>query len=142
MQELLNQILPILISIVATVTLVAVGWSGFKLKDYLIENIGTEQLDKLEGWALVFVRAAEQMFGTGTGKGEEKYNFAADRFVKAVNKHLKLDLDQEEVRSFIESAVIEFKKGWEKEERIVIEADDVITGIKDVEEKDVSARVK
>ncbi len=82
------------------------------------------------------------MFGTGTGKGEEKYNFAADQFVKAVNKHLKLDLDQEEVRSFIESAVIEFKKGWGKEERIVIEADDVTTEIKDAEEKDVSARVK
>ena len=140
MQELLSQFLPILISLAATVTLVAVGWAGFKLKDYLTENIGTEQLDKLEGWALVFVRAAEQMFGAG--KGEEKYNFAADQFVKAVNKHLKLDLDQEEVRSFIESAVIEFKKGWEKEERIVIEADDVQTEIKDVEEKDVSARVK
>ena len=140
MQELLSQFLPILISLAATVTLVAVGWAGFKLKDYLTENIGTEQLDKLEGWALVFVRAAEQMFGAG--KGEEKYNFAADQFVKAVNKHLNLDLDQEEVRSFIESAVIEFKKGWEKEDQIVIEADDVQTEIKDVEEKDVSARVK
>ena len=142
MQELLSQFLPILISLAATLALVAVGWAGFKLKDYLTENIGTEQLDKLEGWALVFVRAAEQMFGTGTGKGEEEYNFAADHFVKAVNKHLKIDLDQEEVRSFIESAVIEFKKGWEKEDQIVIEADDVMTEIKDVEEKDVSARVK
>lgn len=115
MELLLQEITPILITIIGTILTYFLGQLAAKLKAYLDEKGITEKIDQYKGLALVAVEAAEKIYGPGLG--EEKKHLAKTYIINFVNSLGLIELTEEELDAFIEAAIIEMEQGWTGKEK-------------------------
>lgn len=87
----------------AIITLFAVLISSF-LIPFLKEKLSKERYEKLKTWVSVAVKAAEQLYGSKTGKQKKEY-------VLAYLKEKGIAFDTKEIETLIESEVYKITQG-------------------------------
>lgn len=86
---------------------------GTVISSYLIpfvkSKISAQELEKLSGFILMAVRAAEQIYSSDQNQQKKKY---VTEYIKGlIGTKLKIDLSDEQLDAIIEGTVNEVKKG-------------------------------
>lgn len=101
------------IAVVLTAIALYAAWMG---RQWLAAKIGAENLREVEQYAVKLVEAAEQMSKSGQLQADLRYRWVVERLQARFS-----DLDEDDIKAFIESAVFWLKEANSLVNRIEIE---------------------
>ena len=109
MEQFVEEVMPAILQLLATVILGLIGWMVPKIKKYFDDKGITQKLEQYDYLADIAVRAVEQIYQNedGATKKQKTKEFIIDSM-----DNLGLNITPQQLDMFIESAVKSIKDEW------------------------------
>ena len=106
--ELTNQIISTGVELICLVIILLLTKY---VKPIFVNTVGKDKLSQIKEWMMIFVKAAEQVLGAGTG--EEKKKMVMD-YITAKAQELDIDISDIDIDAILEAAVYNLSNNEEE----------------------------
>lgn len=115
MEQFVQEIMPAILQLLATIILGLIGWMVPKVKKYFDDKGISQKLEQYDYLAEIAVRAVEQIYQNEDGTTKKQ---KTKEFIVGSMDNLGLDITPQQLDMFIESAVKRVKDEWTEVEII------------------------
>ena len=118
MNELLQEVTPVILELVSIIIIGLIGFTVPKVKTYFDDKGITEKLTQYDYLADVAVMAVEQIYKNE--HGDIKKQQAKEYIIHSLNE-MNLSITEQQLDMFVEAAVKRAKDEWNKPEVVVVD---------------------
>lgn len=118
MNELLQEVTPVVLELVSIIIIGLIGFTVPKVKTFFDDKGITEKLTQYDYLADVAVMAVEQIYKNE--HGEVKKQQAKEYIIHSLNE-MNLSITEQQLDMFVEAAVKRAKDEWNKPEVVVVD---------------------
>lgn len=118
MNELLQEVTPVVLELVSIIIIGLIGFAVPKIKTFFDDKGITEKLTQYDYLADVAVMAVEQIYKNE--QGDVKKQQAKEYIIHSLNE-MNLSITEQQLDMFVEAAVKRAKDEWNKSEAVVVD---------------------